>query len=56
MGCVFAYTIIVTLLGPERLGRDFDVAHDGDVREVVQERHGGDASHLEKGTTTHAQV
>ncbi|KAL3490434.1 major facilitator superfamily domain-containing protein [Aspergillus germanicus] len=56
MGCVFAYTIIVTFFGPERLGRDFDVAHDGDVREVVQERRGGDASDPEKGATAHAQA
>ncbi|KAL4957218.1 major facilitator superfamily domain-containing protein [Aspergillus filifer] len=38
MGCVFAYTIIVTFFGPERLGRDFDVENDEDVGEVRAER------------------
>ncbi|KAL4967623.1 sugar transporter family protein [Aspergillus stella-maris] len=41
MGCVFAYTILVTFFGPERLGRDFDVENDEDVGEVRAER-GGD--------------
>ena len=48
MGCVFAYVIIVTLVGPENLGRRFGVAHDGDMadaagtealRKVVHTRH-----------------
>lgn len=38
MGCVFAYTILVTFLGPEKLGRDFDVEADEDVGEVRAER------------------
>lgn len=38
MGCVFAYTIIITFLGPENLGRDFDVEHDEDVGEVIADR------------------
>jgi SHS family lactate transporter-like MFS transporter len=37
MGCVFAYVIILTLIGPEHLRRKFDVAHDADVREVAGE-------------------
>ncbi|OJJ72369.1 hypothetical protein ASPBRDRAFT_124661 [Aspergillus brasiliensis CBS 101740] len=38
MGCVYGYTILVTLLGPERLGRKFDVAHDGDMAVVAAQR------------------
>lgn len=37
MGCVFAYVIILTFIGPEHLRRKFDVAHDADVREVAGE-------------------
>jgi SHS family lactate transporter-like MFS transporter len=37
MGCVFAYVILLTFLGPEHLRRKFDVAHDADVREVAGE-------------------
>jgi MFS transporter, SHS family, lactate transporter len=40
MGCVYAYVIILTFIGPEHLGRKFDVAHDEDVRELT----GGDAT------------
>jgi SHS family lactate transporter-like MFS transporter len=28
MGCVYAYVIILTFLGPEKLGREFDIEHD----------------------------
>src|SRR3954447_26009103 len=28
MGCVYAYLIILTLIGPEKPGRNLDVAHD----------------------------
>ncbi|KAL5340356.1 major facilitator superfamily domain-containing protein [Aspergillus crustosus] len=45
MGCVFAYTILVTAVGPERLGREFEVEFDEDVREVREGRVGD----LEKG-------
>jgi SHS family lactate transporter-like MFS transporter len=38
MGCVFAYTILITLVGPEHLGRDFDVEHDSDLAEVTAHR------------------
>ena len=31
MGCVFAYVIVLALIGPERLGRKFGVAHDNDM-------------------------
>lgn len=35
MGCVFAYTLILALVGPERNGRSFDVEDDEDVVEVA---------------------
>ncbi len=35
MACVYVYTIILTLLGPEQLRRSFDVQYDEDVREVA---------------------
>jgi MFS transporter, SHS family, lactate transporter len=35
MGCVFAYTIILTVLGPEYRGRFFDVMHDDDMFEAT---------------------
>lgn len=38
MGCVFAYTIIVTFIGPERLGRNFDAEHDADLTVVAAQR------------------
>ncbi|KAL3437082.1 major facilitator superfamily domain-containing protein [Aspergillus tetrazonus] len=47
MGCVYAYVIIATFFGPERLGRDFDVENDEDVGEVRAERGVGDD--MEKG-------
>ena len=37
MGCVYAYVILLTLVGPEYLGRSFDVGEDEDVREVAGE-------------------
>ncbi|KAH6889234.1 lactate/pyruvate transporter [Thelonectria olida] len=35
MGCVYAYVIVLTFVGPENLRGKFDVAHDSDAREVV---------------------
>ena len=35
MGCVFAYVIVLTLVGPEYLGRSFDVQHDSDLSEAA---------------------
>ncbi|RSL78182.1 hypothetical protein CEP51_008421 [Fusarium floridanum] len=35
MGCVYAYVIVLTFIGPENLRGKFDVAHDSDAREVV---------------------
>lgn len=53
MGCVFAYTILITLVGPEHLGREFDAEHDSDVAKVAAhcgfENPVNDASDPEKG-------
>lgn len=38
MGCVFGYTILVTLVGPEKLGQQFDVEHDEDMAAVAADR------------------
>lgn len=35
LGCVFAYVLILTLVGPERNGRSFDVEDDQDTLEVA---------------------
>ncbi len=35
MGCVYAYTIVLTVLGPEHLRRNFDVEHDHDAQEAA---------------------
>jgi SHS family lactate transporter-like MFS transporter len=35
MGAVYAYIILVTFIGPERLGRNLDVTHDADMAEVT---------------------
>ena len=35
MACVYVYVIILTLLGPENLGRKFGVEHDNDMAEVA---------------------
>ncbi|MCJ1249464.1 hypothetical protein MMC30_006688 [Trapelia coarctata] len=37
MGCVYAYVIVLTLLGPEYLGTSFGVAHDRDMVEASGE-------------------
>ena len=37
MGCVFAYVILLALVGPENLGQKFDVAHDRDLAEAAGE-------------------
>lgn len=34
MGCVYAYVILMTILGPEYRNREFDVTADEDMREV----------------------
>lgn len=35
MACVYVYVIILALLGPEKLGRKFDVEHDSDIAEAA---------------------
>ncbi|KAL6891645.1 major facilitator superfamily domain-containing protein [Trichoderma longibrachiatum] len=35
MGCVYAYVILLTVLGPEQLRKSFDVAYDHDAAEVA---------------------
>lgn len=35
MGCVFAYVIILALVGPENLGQKFGVAHDSDMEDAA---------------------
>ena len=35
MGCVYAYVILLTFLGPEHRGRQFGVAHDSDLAEAT---------------------
>lgn len=35
LGCVFAYVILLTFVGPEKLGRNLDVTHDADVAEAT---------------------
>ena len=35
LGCVYAYVILLTFLGPEYLGRNFGVAHDNDMAEAT---------------------
>ncbi|KAI5779368.1 lactate/pyruvate transporter [Geopyxis carbonaria] len=47
MGCVFAYVIVLTLAGPERLGRDLGVSADDEVVAVAVEA-GADAAYMEK--------
>lgn len=31
LGCVYAYVIVLTLVGPERRNRNFEVEHDSDM-------------------------
>ncbi|KAH8809125.1 carboxylic acid transporter protein-like protein [Xylogone sp. PMI_703] len=35
MGCVYAFVILMTLIGPEHLRRSFDVVHDDDIAEAA---------------------
>ncbi|KAI0595759.1 H+ symporter family protein [Biscogniauxia sp. FL1348] len=35
MGCVYAYVILLTLIGPEHLNRNMDVGHDTDAAEAT---------------------
>lgn len=42
MGCVYAYVILLTFLGPEERGKDLSVQADADMAEVTG-AHGGEA-------------
>ena len=35
MACVYVYVIVLAFLGPENLGRSFDVEHDDDLVEAT---------------------
>ena len=48
MGCVFGYTMLVTFVGPEKLGQLFDVEHDTDMAEVTAHRMARDEKDPEK--------
>ncbi|KAF7121736.1 hypothetical protein CNMCM5793_009288 [Aspergillus hiratsukae] len=52
MGCVYAYVIIITFFGPEKLGRQFDVAHDKDM-EIVAAHRGVVDEDPEKAVASH---
>ena len=55
MGCVYAYVILLTLLGPEHLSRSFDAAHDADVAEATGHGHGAHEKEedMEKANASH---
>jgi MFS transporter, SHS family, lactate transporter len=56
-GCVYAYVILLTFLGPERRGRAFDIAHDSDLAEATghHELGGTGAPHSDEDEKSHAQ-
>lgn len=35
MGCVYAYVIVLTFIGPEKRNHSFEVEHDSDMAEVT---------------------
>lgn len=45
LGCVYAYVILLTFIGPEKLGRNLEASHDSDMAEVMHRdlRHEGDS-------------
>lgn len=54
MGCVYAYVIVLTLVGPEYRKRSFDVANDDDMREAagaeaIARLHPGHVGTVERG-------
>ncbi|KAI9693254.1 MAG: hypothetical protein M1822_005250 [Bathelium mastoideum] len=51
MGCVFAYTILLTLVGPEYRGRRMEVAYDNDMEEAA----GHEALDIVKHGNEHVQ-
>lgn len=49
MGCVYGYTVLLTLLGPENRAANLDVAHDADMERAA----GEDAVQAVVGSTVH---
>ena len=49
MGCVYAYVIILTLLGPEMKGRNLTVAYDQDMEEAAGHDAVENVTHLRDG-------
>lgn len=64
LGCVYAYVIVLTFIGPEKKGANFEVKHDADMAEVTHTDlahqndaaigHGDTSSDDEKINTKHA--
>jgi SHS family lactate transporter-like MFS transporter len=58
MGCVYAYVILLTLIGPEYRGRNFDVAADEDMVAVTggdRKLEGRDSEDVEKAGESRVQ-
>ncbi|KAL9604135.1 MAG: hypothetical protein Q9219_000723 [cf. Caloplaca sp. 3 TL-2023] len=65
MGCVYAYVILLTVVGPERRGRRFGVEHDEDLKGVAGEgrvkgvvvgKGGGGMGHFEEKRDSESEV
>lgn len=60
LGCVYAYVILLTFLGPERRGKKFDALHDSDLAQVAMDngkRMDDDEDGMgEKGATQRIEV
>lgn len=52
MACVFVYVIVLALVGPERLGRKFGVAHDNDMAEAAGQDAMAQVVHQREGKGT----
>jgi len=52
MGCVYAYVILLTILGPEFRNRNFDVAHDNDMEEATRHDHDAIQTIVQRGDAT----
>lgn len=55
MGCVYAYVILLTFIGPEYRGRNFDVEADEDLREVRGEGKVRDSVDVEKAEASRVE-
>ncbi|KIW39543.1 uncharacterized protein PV06_08145 [Exophiala oligosperma] len=57
MGCVYAYLIIITFVGPEKRGRNLNVEHDADMAEVthrdLRHQQASDVAHGESSENEH---